>query len=261
MHLNQALAHSDVLRLARRQLADYDARSPGTLFAGRGTSLEPDNAYRVQLATAKLRCDRGELVAGYKIGCVSETVRRQLGVEHAVFGHVFRSEIRASPAKLRASEFCCLGVEGEFAVTLAQDIDDPEELASEPGCFVGNVQPVIELHNYVFRGPKPSAGEVIANNALQAGIVVPKPQAARNRLGPLPIRVSIGTRVNDCAEVDPCEYLHELALRLAAYRIRPRKGNILLTGSPLPLYLVDPGDPIKVTCDGLAEVSASVDLD
>ena len=258
VHSKHQLSEDEVLRLAQRQLSDYDARSPGALFSGRSTSLDEVDGYRIQLATAKLRRDRGEPVAGYKIGCVSETIRRQLGVEHAVFGHVYGSEIRTSPASLGTGEFCRLGIEGEFAVTLSEDVDDPAQLAEEPSRFVASVLPVMELHNYVFRGPKPYAGELIANNALNAGIVVPAMEPERVPRGPMTIRVSIADRIDDTARVDPLESLPELTKRLAAFGIRSHKGDILLTGSPLPLYLVEAGELITVRCDGAADVSAFI---
>ena len=258
VHSKRELPEDEVLRLAQRQLSDYDARTPGALFSERSTPLDEIDGYRIQLATAKLRRDRGEPVAGYKIGCVSKAIRRQLGVEHAVFGHVYGSEIRTSPASLGTTEFCRLGVEGELAVSLSQDVDDPAQLAEEPSRFVASVLPVIELHNYVLRGPKPYAGELIANNALNAGIVVPATEPGRIPNGPLTMRVSIADRTDDSAEVDPLASLPELATRLAAFGIRSRKGDILLTGSPLPLYLVEAGELITVRCDGAADVSAFI---
>ena len=46
-------------------------------------------------------------------------------------------------------------MEGEFALTLARDVKDPEVLRAVPSRDVSEVFPIIELHNYVFRGPKP----------------------------------------------------------------------------------------------------------
>ncbi|MDE0124563.1 MAG: hypothetical protein OXN97_08310 [Bryobacterales bacterium] len=261
MQSTPELTDAAVARLARRQLEDYDARRPGTVFAERSAPLSEKDGYRIQLATTRLRRSRGESVAGFKIGCVSDAIQTQLGVENPVFGHVYRSEIRASPATLPAGDFCQLGIEGEFAVTLSRDVDDLERLSQEPSRYVASVLPVIELHNFVFRGPKPYAGELIANNALNAGIVVSRRRSDRAGCGRLRIDVAISDRVSDSAEVDPCNFLHALSSRLEAHGIRPRKGDLLLTGSPLPLYLVEPGDSIHVVCDGLAEVSATVTPD
>ena len=251
------LSKSELERLARRQLADYDARRPGTIFAEPGIAIRVDDAYRLQIETARLRQARGETVAGYKIGCVSQTIRRQLGIEHPVFGHVFRNEVRRSPAMLQAARFSRPAIEGEFAVTLAEDILVPGEVRQMPQRFVAEVFPVIELHNYVFRGPSQSAGELVANNALHAGIVAPAVTGSFKAGQSLQIRVGINSALGDQAAVDPLETLAELVLRLDTYGIRPRKGDILLTGSPLPLYPINVGDRVRIESPGLAEVKAA----
>lgn len=252
------MTNSEVQALASRQLYDYDAREPGRAFAEPTFHLDLEDAYRVQIETAQLRVSRGERVAGYKIGCVSAVIRRQLGTEHAVFGHLFSDEVHASPASLRASEYCCLGIEGELALIVDKAIDDLDELREEPTRFVRETFPVIELHHYIFRGPKPSAAEVVANNALQAGIVVPMDRDRTGLGDQAEITVAISDRGEETATVDPMETVHELASRLAAFGIKPRAGDILLTGSPLPLYSVGRGDRIRVECSGCAPVTAAV---
>lgn len=252
------MTNFEIQALAGRQLHDYDARKPGRAFAEPSFHLAIDDAYRVQIETAHIRVLRGETVAGYKIGCVSAAVRRQLGTEHAVFGHLFASEIRTSPAELVAGDFCCLAIEGELALTLNADIDDVDEFGEGPARFVHAIFPVIELHHYIFRGPSPSAAEVVANNALQAGIVVPAARAVSGGADPLDVKVTISDRVEQAATVDPLETVHELASRLAVFGIKPRAGEILLTGSPLPLYPVRQDDQIRVECPGVASVTAKV---
>lgn len=258
MHTRGRMTDAEVQALAGGQLADYDTGMPGTAFAEPAFRLVLDDAYRVQIETARLRVLRGEAITGYKIGCVSAAVRRQLGTEHAVFGHLFESEIRTSPARLRCDEFCRPGIEGELALILDDDIDDLHGLREDPTRFVRSVFPVIELHHYIFRGPSPSAAEIVANNALQAGIVVPEARATAGTANPLDIKVTISDRVEEAATVDPLETIHELASRLAVFGIKPKAGEILLTGSPLPLYPVGPGDDIRVECPGVAAVTATV---
>lgn len=255
---DRIMTNSEVQALASRQLADYDAGKPGMAFAEPTFRLDLYDAYSVQIETARLRAARGEAVAGYKIGCVSAAVRRQLGIEHAVFGHLFASEIRASPADLSADEFCCLAIEGELALILDDDIDDIDGLRADPMRFVRSVIPVIELHHYVFRGPSPSAAEIVANNALQAGIVMPADRKPAETDEPLELTVKIRGRVNETAEVNPLDTVHELAMRLGAFGIEPREGEFLLTGSPLPLYRVGQGDRILIECSGVPVVEAAV---
>src|SRR6185436_6214970 len=91
--------------IARRQLADYDAHRPGTIFAEPGFSLTLAQAYQVQMLVAGLRESRGESVAGYKVGCVSDAIQRQLGIGEPVFGHLFASEAHRSGVSLDARSF------------------------------------------------------------------------------------------------------------------------------------------------------------
>ena len=60
----------DLQELARRMLADYDARTPGQLF-GELIDLTTVQAYALQAEIARLREQRGERIIGYKVGCTS----------------------------------------------------------------------------------------------------------------------------------------------------------------------------------------------
>lgn len=241
--------------VAARQLADYDAHQPGSIFASGALSLTIQEAYEIQIEVARLRQRRGEQVAGYKIGCISEAIRRQLGIEHAVFGHLFASEIHPSGARLDPAQFDQLGIEGEFALRLANDITDASGRLEES---IAAVFPVIELHNCVFRGGNQAAVELVANNAIHAGIVVPNEPADGAAFGARSITVLRNGEVLGSATVDVLATLPDLVQRLSSHRIQLKKGNIVLTGSPLPLYETAPGDRFEVRADGLVKVEVTV---
>ena len=172
--MNQSLASftSQIQRWASRQLADYDARRPGMMFA-EGVELDVAQGYELQAAVAQLRCGRGERVIGYKVGCTSPTIRAQLGINHCVIGRLYDSEQHLSGALLSRERFANLAIEGELAVELSHEPNEKDFRGSGleiPAC-VARVFPVIELHNHVMRGDRPSAGELIANNAIHAGVV------------------------------------------------------------------------------------------
>ena len=61
MNRLKASVTSQIQRWASRQLADYDARQPGTMFA-EGVVLDVAQGYELQSAVAQLRCDRGERI-------------------------------------------------------------------------------------------------------------------------------------------------------------------------------------------------------
>ena len=68
MNQPETSATSRIGQWASRQLADYDAHHPGTLFA-EGLVLNVAEGYELQSAVAELRQRRGERIIGYKVGC------------------------------------------------------------------------------------------------------------------------------------------------------------------------------------------------
>lgn len=167
----EPMTESEVTQIrqwAARQLADYDAVQPGTLFA-EGVELSVSQAYEVQAAVTQLRCDRGDRVIGYKVGCTSPTIRAQLGIDHSISGSLFGSERHGSANRLSRTRFANLAIEGELAIELSREPVTEDFRPGEMPLCVSAVFPVIELHNHVIRGDRPTAGELIANNAIHAG--------------------------------------------------------------------------------------------
>jgi len=224
--------------------------------------LSVPQAYTLQIQVAQLRLNRGEPLAGYKVGCVSEAVRRQLGLQKPVFGHVFSTEVYSTGAVLDPTRFEALAVEGEFALRISQDVPTSEWLQKHWGQAIASVFAVIELHNYVFRSAPPTAQELIANNALHAGVILP--QSEHKNTNPdelLDEQFSIlrngqvlGTATGHLLPGGPTASLLHLVQHLENFGIRLKQGQIVLTGSPLPLYQVFPGDRVEVKCQRLANV-------
>jgi 2-keto-4-pentenoate hydratase len=258
----------DIERLAKRQLSDYDRHQPGGLFAGYSIPMTVDDAYALQMAVARLRVERGEPVAGYKVGCISPVMQAQLGLDRPVFGHVFRTEIHGSGVILNPDDFDGLAIEGEFAVRIARDIPDADWLQAYPGEAISSALAVIELHNYVFRNTPHNAQELIGNNAIHAGVVVPQSEPALTDPSALldaSIRVSrngvpLGIAVGRDLFEGPLGSLVRLAQHLERFGQFLQRGQIILTGSPLPLYRVADGEKIEVSCDRSETVVAVISL-
>lgn len=230
---------TQVPRWAARQLADYDARRPGTLFA-EGVVLDVEQGYALQTTVADLRRERGERVIGYKVGCTSPLIRAQLGIGHCVTGRLFDSERHPSGCALHRSGFANLAIEGELAVELARPPEEQDfSVGGIPAC-VGRVFPVIELHNHLLRGEKASAGELIANNAIHAGFVagdgVAPTDVAEGSLGPPALSISAdGRLLEECAGDALLETIRA-SLQWLDETLRGRgdklgAGQVVLTGS------------------------------
>ena len=256
---------SPLHELAQRQLADYDAHHPGRIFEQGASFLTVAQAYALQVEVARLRIQRGEPLAGYKVGCVSEAVRGQLDLQRPVFGHLFATEIYPSGAVLDSARFEGLAVEGEIAVRIGEDIPDSEWLRRRRDQAIATAFAVIELHNYVFRSNVRMAQELIANNALQAGVVLPaQERVMKEDTDLLDEGLSVfrnGELLATAASALPrglFASLLQLVEHLRKFGLRLRRGQIVLTGSPLPLYRVFAGDRIAVRCARLAPVETAI---
>lgn len=239
--------------LAARQLADYRAGTPGLWFAEHdGSELTLEEAYAVQDEVVTLRSD--DRVVGYKVGCTGPGTRAQFGLDGPIRGALFGTELHGSGVALAASSFAGLAVEGELALRIGRD--------GEPDA----VLPVVELHNYVFRGQPPTLQELVANNGLNAGVVLPADAEAPYRGDdalPGLLTVEVNGRVVDTGPMTgvpggPSGSLDWLRRHLAERGLALRPGHLVLTGTPLGLIPVSPGDDVRVAADGLGDVRMSV---
>ena len=164
------MAVSEFPGLAEQMLHDYDGHSPGTPFAD-GLRVSISEAYQLQERVAQLRELRGERSVGYKIGCVCQVNQEKNGLSHPVYGRLWSTEQYANDVTLAMNEFANLAIEGEIAISLRHDVEPRKTSIQEISEVVDQVFTVIELHNLVFYSDHPRGAELIANNAIHAGVV------------------------------------------------------------------------------------------
>jgi len=249
---------------AERMLADYDAGRANEVFADRGTDwLSLEEAYHVQRAIAELQMQRGEHYLGYKVGCISPTIQKQFGLCEPVHGYLWKvekltsgSRLRVGPSAAEGRRFVNLAIEGEIAVRLACPVES-SILGGDLAKCVESWFPVIELHNYVFRGPSATSQELVAGNAMHAGFVVPIPSEKQSV--PLPDQAEIRIETDDdivetelISEVPggPLASVGWLVSSLALRKEKLRARDIVLTGSPGRLTRVAGPSHIVVVCEG-----------
>lgn len=241
-------------RLAERQWRDYRARDPGTCFADPRFTLDLRHAYELQGAVSALRLADGDRVVGYKVGCTGPGTTAQFGMAGPIRGYLYESEVRRTGASLDVADFARLAIEGEMAVRIGED------------GTIAAAFPVIELHHFVFRGPRKTLVELVANNGLNAGIVVPEKEwlssLAHPGGSPL-LRVEIGTRVVESGGLWPmaggaAASVDWLRQHLAEFGLALSPGNIVIAGTPLGLYPVAPGDTVVVSIDNEPAVRCSI---
>ena len=118
---------------------------------------------------------------------------------------------------------------------------------------------MIELHNYVFRSSPHTAQELIGNNAIHAGVVLPLGEVEildPDQLLDPPLSVwrngeQLGIETGRALQDGPFGSVMRLVEHLERFGRTLGRGQLVLTGSPLPLYRVTAGDFIEVRCHKL----------
>lgn len=252
----------DLAVVAERMLHDLDAHSPGTIFA-EGLRLSLADAWKLQTAVANLREARGESVVGYKIGCVCEANQKANGLDHPVWGRLWSTEQHASGATLEKADFANVGIEGEFAVEIVRDIQRDETELTSLAAAIGRVYPVIELHNAVMRGEPPRGHELIANNAIHAGVVRGVGRSDLAESISTDLAVLFDGKIVDSWNTltwpaDILQALSWLVQQLAKHDKHIKQGDLILTGAFGPVLPLGEGTHVAVTSSAFGDVECTI---
>ncbi len=220
-----------------------------------------DGAYAVQDEINAFREQLGAEQIGYKVGCISETIQKSLGIYQPIFGRLYSGQCWNSGATLPLNHFDGLAIEGELAVRLNQPIGELNDQKLEVRRVVQAVFPVIELHHFPFENP-PAAAEMISRNAIHAGIVCDENTQHADKF---PDQISIKIDGVEVACVSGAvnyetvsHSLRWLAMMLQKKGLKTRANQIVLCGSVAPLFPLRQGGFIEVTTDTDIKVSCAV---
>ena len=165
------LTQKELDLFANKILEDYDANNPGTIFKT-DIKLSNEDALLIQSKVTKLRIDRGEKIIGYKIGCVSKETQKKMGFTQPAMGTLWRDELFESGVELNKKDYSNPAMEAEFGVKLNRNIDPNLVSFDYILKSIESIYPLIEIHNLVFSGKEPHGAELLATNALHAGVIL-----------------------------------------------------------------------------------------
>ena len=239
---------------AHKILDDYDAKTPSGIFKDK-ISISIEDALRIQLAVTNLREKRGEEVIGYKIGCVSKDTQRKMGFTKPAWGRLWKNELYLDGVTLDKRNFANPAMEAEFGIVLNRDLTP--ELVNLDYILdsIETIHPIIEIHNLVFNGDPPFGAELLANNAIHAGVVMGKPTKANIKSEITDLKLIFDNEIIDTWSDKkwPRDMLSEVEWLVKEHdKIGNilKKGNLILTGA----Y----GLPIPINDKKLIEVKSSL---
>ncbi|NKB52972.1 MAG: hypothetical protein GKR97_12230 [Rhizobiaceae bacterium] len=160
---------------ARRLFENWNSRAPYETLSGANAIDRISEAYDVQLALQQLHAENRGTIAGRKIALSSKAMQQMIGIDHPIAGAIFSSEIKSSPATVKATDFVRLGLEFELAIELNSDIAPQSSIHSgETVCeHIAAVRPAFELiedRNADYAKLDPMT--LIADNAWCGGVVL-----------------------------------------------------------------------------------------
>ena len=245
---------------AHKILDDYDAKTPSGIFKDK-ISISIEDALRIQLAVTNLREKRGEEVIGYKIGCVSKDTQRKMGFTKPAWGRLWKNELYLDGVTLDKRNFANPAMEAEFGIVLNRDLTP--ELVNLDYILdsIETIHPIIEIHNLVFNGDPPFGAELLANNAIHAGVVMGKPTKANIKSEITDLKLIFDNEIIDTWSDKkwPYDMLSEVEWLVKEQdKIGNilKKGNLILTGAyGLPIPINDK-KLIQVTSSLFGNVSA-----
>jgi 2-keto-4-pentenoate hydratase len=165
------LTQKDIDLFAKKILEDYDSKDSGVIFK-RKVKISNIEALHIQSTVSELRKKRGEEIIGYKIGCVLKETQKKMGFTQPVWGTLWQKELHTSGVSLSKKDYSNPAMEAEFGIILNRDLK-PEPISFEYILeSIESIHPLIEIHNLVFYGDAPHGAELLANNAIHAGVIL-----------------------------------------------------------------------------------------
>ena len=254
------LTSKEIDILSKKILEDYDANNPVTIFKDKIVISNLD-ASILQSTVSKLREKRGEEVIGYKIGCVLKKTQKKMGFTQPAWGTLWKNELHNNGVTLNKKDYSNPAMEAEFGIILNRDLQSENISFEHIIDSIDSIYPLIEIHNLVFHGDPPHGAELLANNAIHAGIVLgPKNKLPdNNQVTDLKLiydKQIVDTWTNKKWAHDMLSEIIWLVKEQAKKKNISKKGNLILTGAygfPIP---INNKKIIEVTSSAFGDVKA-----
>ena len=220
-----------------------------------------DDAYLISRRFLERRLARGERVVGTKIGVTSKAVMTMLNVHQPDFGYLTDTMMFATGAEVPASRtLIAPRAEGEIAFILKRDLCGPGVTNADVIRATDFVMPCFEIVDSRITDWKIKIQDTIADNA-SCGVVVlgdraVKPTAVDLSTCGIVVTLNgeiISTGAGAAALGSPVNCITWLANTLGARGVSLKAGEVILSGSLVPLQPVKPGDNMHMAIGGIGQ--------
>ena len=229
------------------------------------TEREPDitidDAYYISLRMLNRRQEDGEKVVGKKIGVTSKVVQEMLGVHQPDFGFLTDAMTFANGAKVPvAGHLISPRAEAEIGFRLKKDLQGPGVTEADVLAATDAIMPCFEIVDSRVDNWKIAIQDTVADNA-SCGVYVLGEQEADPKdfdLPALKIRVwkngeILSEGLGSAVQGNPLTAVAWLANTLGRFGIPFKAGEVILSGSLVPLEPVQAGDSLRMELEGIGD--------
>ena len=227
-------------------------------------SLTIDDAYAISLGFLQRRTADGERVVGKKIGVTSKAVQDMLGVHQPDFGFLTDWMHVEGDIDVDAKALIAPRAEAEIAFILKDRLNGPGVTPADVIAATEAIAPCFEIVDSRIRDWKISIVDTVADNA-SCGVFVLGEARADPRAHDLPnLHVTVtknGVPLSEgyghAVQGDPAMAVAWLANTLGAYGVTLEAGDVILSGSVVPLEPAAKGDRFEMTLHGIGTCTAN----
>ncbi|MES9860359.1 MAG: 2-oxopent-4-enoate hydratase [Candidatus Thiodiazotropha sp. LLP2] len=231
------------------------------------TEREPEitmeDAYHISLRMVNRRVENGESIIGKKIGVTSMAVQNMLNVHQPDFGYLTDRMVYGNCDEMPISEHLIQPrAEGEIAFMLKRDLIGPGVSNADVLRATEAVIPCFEIVDSRIRDWKIKIQDTVADNA-SCGLFVLGDKAVDPRKVDLATAGMVvekngqllSTGAGAAALGSPVNCVAWLANTLGSFGIPLKAGEVILSGSLVPLEPVVAGDFMRVEIGGIGSAS------
>lgn len=216
-------------------------------------SLTIDDAYAISLDFLSRRLKDGEKVVGKKIGVTSKAVQDMLGVHQPDFGFLTDRMYVEGPIDIDAHALIAPRAEAEIAFILKDSLNGPGVTAADVLAATESIAPCFEIVDSRIDDWNIAIVDTVADNA-SCGVYVMGEQRLPVGDDDLPgLHVAVaknGAPLSEgyghAVQGDPAQAVAWLANTLGAHGVTLDAGDVILSGSLVPLAPAAKGDVFEM---------------
>jgi 2-oxopent-4-enoate/cis-2-oxohex-4-enoate hydratase len=239
---------------SRTTVAPLTERVPGITI---------EDAYHVSLHMVERRVADGERIVGKNTGVTGIPVQRMLNVHQPDFGYLTDKMVYQDGAEMPIStELIQPRAEGEIAFVLAKDLVGPGVTEADAIAATDYVVPCFEVVDSRIHDWKIKIQDTVADNASSGLFLLGSDRADPRDLDLFTVGMVVekngqvlSTGAGAAALRSPANCVAWLANTLGELGVPLKAGEIILSGSLVPLEPVVAGDHMKVTIAGIGSAT------